>query len=136
MNNVYYMSRIQFFAVLGSLVLVIFLFWLIRRRRLLIEYSLLWLAIFTAFLAMAVFGGLLDRIARFFGIFYPPASLFILLIIGIFLLLLHFSTIISELKGKINELSIRMSLLESRTRPPESGSDRGEGGGGGSRIAE
>jgi len=120
-NSIYFMSRIQFFAVLGSLLLVLFLFWLIRRRKLLIEYSLLWLAIFTAFLVMAVFGGLLDRIARFFGVFYPPASLFILLIIGIFLLLLHFSTIISDLKGKVNELSIRLSLLESRTRPEGGG---------------
>ncbi|MDD3643138.1 MAG: DUF2304 domain-containing protein [Candidatus Krumholzibacteria bacterium] len=119
MNGVYYMSRVQFFAILGSVVLILFLFWLIRRRRLLAEYSLLWLGVFTVFLVIAVFGGLLDEMARFFGILYPPATIFILLIIGIIMLLLHFSTIISELKRKLNELSVRLALLENQSRAGE-----------------
>lgn len=133
MNGVYYLSRVQFFAVLGSVVLILFLFWLIRRRRLLVEYSLLWLGVFTVFLVVAVFGGLLDEMAQFFGILYPPATIFILLIIGIIMLLLHFSTIISELKRKLNELSVRLALLESETRAAEKRAEGGEppaGGGG------
>lgn len=118
-NYVYYLSRVQFFAVGGSILLILFLFWLIRRRKLLVEYSLLWLAVFSIFLVIAVFGGLLGEISRFFGILYPPASLFILLIIGIFMLLLHYSTSISDLKRKLNELSLKLALLENRTRPRE-----------------
>lgn len=131
MNDVYYLSRIQFFAIIGAIVLILFLFWLIRRRRLLVEYSLLWLGVFSVFLVIAIFGGLLDVIAQFFGILYPPASVFILLIIGIIMLLLHFSTIISDLKRKLNELSIRLALLENRVRE-----ERGSGSGEASRDDE
>jgi hypothetical protein len=130
MNGVYYLSRIQFFAVLGSVILILFLFLLIRRRRLLVEYSLLWLGVFSVFLVISIFGGLLDTLARFFGVLYPPATIFALLLIGIIMLLLHFSTIISELKRKLNDLSIRLALLENEMRSKGEGAVQEDGTGG------
>ena len=114
MNKVYYLSRLQFFSVLASIILFSFLFNLIRKKKLLEEYSILWFIIFMVFLFFAIFGGFLEALAKFFGIIYPPAALFILLIIGLFLLMLHFSIVISELKMKVNTLSIKLALLENK----------------------
>ncbi len=115
----YILSRIQIFSIVGSLVLISFLVYFIRKRKLLEEYSILWLIIFIVFLLAAVFGAFLDGVARFFGILYPPAALFILLILGIFFLLFHFSMVISDMKRKINKLALENALLEERIKTME-----------------
>ncbi len=114
MNTLYILSRIQIFSIVGSLVLISFLVYFIRKRKLLEEYSILWLIIFSIFFVVAVFGAFLEGLSRFFGILYPPAALFILLIFGIFFLLFHFSIVISDMKRKINKLAINNALLEQR----------------------
>jgi hypothetical protein len=114
MNSAFFLSRIQLFSALGSVVLISILFYLIRRRKLQEEYSILWLVIFLLFLVAALYGELLDILSRFFGIYYPPATLFLLLIVGLFLLMLHFSIIISDLKRKINILSIKLANFEEQ----------------------
>ena len=116
MNHIYYLTRVQFFSVLGAVLLLGTLIVLIRRRKLLVEHAILWLAIFVIFTLIAVFGGLLGRISAFFGILYPPAALFIILLTGVFVLLLYFSVLISEMKRKMNDIAIRNALLEQKLR--------------------
>lgn len=116
MGEEYLFSKIQIFSIIGSLILMTGLVVLIRRKKLREEYSILWLAIFTVFILTAIFGEFLIGLSKMLGIFYPPATLFLLLIIGLFLLTLHFSIIISDLKKKINELSIKLTLLDEKTR--------------------
>ena len=130
MNHIYYLTRVQFFSVLGAVILLATLIWLIRRKKLMVEYSILWLGIFVAFTGIAVFGGLLGRISAFFGILYPPAALFIFLLAGIFLLLLYFSVVISELKKKLNDLAVSNALLDEKLRSleGEKGSNEPTGG--------
>ena len=130
MNHIYYLSRVQFFSVLGAVLLLSTLVWLIRRKKLLVEYSILWLGIFVVFTGIAVFGGLLSRISAFFGILYPPAALFVILLAGVFLLLLYFSVVISELKKKLDDLSVRNALLDEKLRSIE-GEKSGTGPAGG-----
>jgi hypothetical protein len=124
LNHIYYMTRVQFFSVLGAIFLLATLILLIRRKKLLVEYSILWLGIFAVFTLIAVFGGLLDRISAFFGILYPPAALFIVLLTGVFLLLLYFSVVISELKRKLNELAVKNALLDEKLRSIEGDKER------------
>ena len=124
MNHIYYMTRVQFFSVVGAIFLLATLILLIRRKKLLVEYSILWLGIFVVFTLVAVFGGLLDRISAFFGILYPPAALFIVLLTGVFLLLLYFSVVISELKRKLNELAVRNARLDEKLRSIEGDKER------------
>jgi len=119
MNPQYLLSRIQLFSILGSVVLIALLVYFIRRRKLLEEYSILWLIIFSIFLVVSIFGAFLESFSRFLGVLYPPAALFVIMIIGIFLLMLHFSIIISDLKRKINRLSITNALLEERIKSLE-----------------
>jgi hypothetical protein len=115
-NHIYYLTRVQFFSVLGAVTLLATLVWLIRRKKLLVEYSILWLGIFVVFTLIAIFGGFLGRVSAFFGILYPPAALFIILLTGVFLLLLYFSVVISELKKKLNDLAVYNAMLDEKLR--------------------
>jgi len=112
--NPYPIGSIQILSIIGSLLLLVILITLIRKKKLSVEYALLWIAIFVMFLTLSLFRGLIDIISSFLGINYQPASLFIILILSLFLLSFHFSIIISGLKNKVNKLVIQITLLENR----------------------
>ncbi|MGQ9671630.1 MAG: DUF2304 domain-containing protein [Candidatus Aminicenantales bacterium] len=104
--------RIQVLAIIGSLLLVLFILELIRRKRLKEEFSLLWLGMGLVFLVISLFRGLLDKFSYFVGIGYPPAALFLLLIMGLTIILIHFSVAISELKEANKRLTQELGLLK------------------------
>lgn len=104
--------RIQALAIIGSLLLVLFILELIRRKRLKEEFSLLWLGMGLVFLVISLFRGLLDKFSYFVGIGYPPAALFLLLIMGLTIILIHFSVAISELKEANKRLTQELGLLK------------------------
>jgi len=104
--------RIQILAIIGSVFLVLFIFELIRRRRLREEFSILWLGMGLIFLAVSLFRKLLDKFSYLVGIGYPPAALFLLLIVGLTVILIHFSVAISELKEANKKLAQELGLLK------------------------
>jgi hypothetical protein len=110
--NPYPLGLIQALSIAISLILLAYIVYLIRKKKLKEEYAILWITIIVIFLIFAIFRGLIDYISNLLGIYYQPASLFIILIIGLFLLVLHFSIVISDLKTQINTLLITLTLLE------------------------
>ena len=56
--------RIQYIAIVGSTLLLLFILYLIRQKRLKEEYSLLWLFFGVLFLAIALWKDLLDHIEK------------------------------------------------------------------------
>jgi len=123
MDNVQ-VIRIQILAIVGSVFLILFILDLIRRKRLREEFAILWLAMGVVFLILSIFRGLLDKISYFIGIGYPPAALFLFLIMGLLIILVHFSTAISELKETQKKLVQEIGLLKAgvpmdKTERPE-----------------
>src|SRR3954449_9761592 len=106
--------RIQVVAILATLGLLLVGLELVRRRRLLERYALVWLGSALVLLALAVWKGLLGSIASAVGIFYPPAALFVIAFGFILLLLLHFSTAVSRLTDQSKVLAQRLALMEQR----------------------
>jgi len=104
--------RIQILSIIGSILLIIFIVELIRRKRLREEFSILWLAMGFVFLGVAMFRNLLDRFSFMIGISYPPTALFLILIIGLMLILMHFSVAISELKEANKKLVQEIGLMK------------------------
>ncbi|MEO1440264.1 MAG: DUF2304 domain-containing protein, partial [Chloroflexota bacterium] len=84
---------------------------LVRRRRLREEYSLLWLGTALVLLVLATSRPLLDSIAGLIGIFYPPSALFLVAIVFMLLILLHFSTVLTRLTQENKEIAQEMALL-------------------------
>lgn len=111
--------RIQILAVLGSVALVFFIIELIRRKRLREEFSILWLAMGVVFLALSIFRSLLDQFSYLVGIGYPPAALFLILIMGLTVIMIHFSVAISELKETQKKLVQEIGLLKAAAEDRE-----------------
>jgi hypothetical protein len=107
--------RTSIAAAAVALVLLLVVFELIRSRRLRERYALLWLATGLVLVALSVWRGGLNTIARWFGVStYPPAVLFAVGLLFVILVLLHYSTVISRLADQNTILAQRLALLEAR----------------------
>jgi hypothetical protein len=113
---------VQLFAALASVVLLGIVIELIRARKLRERYALLWLATAGVILFFAVWRSGLHSLSKTLGIAYPPNALFVLSMLFVLVLLLHFSTVISKLSDRSTTLTQRLALLEERLRELEGGS--------------
>lgn len=110
--NPYPIGPIQILSILFSFFLLVLIVYLIRKKKIREEYAILWIAIFFVFLILSLFRGIIDKISLLLGIQYQPASLFLILIGCTFLLMFHFSLVISDLKKKINAMATALAILE------------------------
>lgn len=117
-----YRFRIEFWAILGCILLFIGLIELVRRHRLKERYSFLWFATAGVLLIFALRRDWLEDLAHLVGVYYPPTALFLLLVFFMLLILVHFSTVISGLLGDKQTLSQQLGLLEARVRALEKAS--------------
>jgi len=106
-------DRIQIIAIAGSALLFFFIIEMVRRRRLRVEYSILWLAATGVFLVLSVFRSILEGFASLVGIYYAPAALFLVAMAFGIMLFIHFSVVISRLSGQNTALAQRIALLEA-----------------------
>ena len=104
-------------GALASVLLVVFVLELIRKRRLRERYAMLWLATGVVLLVLSLWRSGENTIAGWFGVrSYPPAVLFAVAGLFILLVLLDYSTVISKLSDQNTVLAQRIGLLESRLR--------------------
>jgi hypothetical protein len=113
-------TRLQLLAIGASGVLLLVLLELVRRRRLLERYALLWLFSAGVLLGLSVWDSLLSWVASdVFGIKYPPNALFAVAFGFVLVLLLHFSLAVSRLTDQSKVLAQRLALLEERLHRQE-----------------
>jgi hypothetical protein len=111
--------KIQVLAIVGSAGLLLLVLELVRQRRMLERYALLWLLSALVLLALAVWSGLLETISKTIGIIYPPNALFLIAFGFVMILLLHFSVAVSRLADQSKVLAQRVALLEERQNRAE-----------------
>jgi hypothetical protein len=107
-------TKIQVVAIAVTAGLFALVFELVRQRRLMERYALLWLFSSAVLLALAAWKGLLETIAHAIGIYYAPSALFVIAFGFILILLLHFSLVISRLADQNKVLAQRLGLLQER----------------------
>lgn len=99
--------------ILGlGLVFFMIIFEMVRRRKFREELSVTWFIISIAIMVSSVADKIIDPLAGILGIGYPPALIFIWVVFFLLLALLYFSLVISDLKGKVKELSQKIALIE------------------------
>jgi hypothetical protein len=117
-------TRIQIVAIVATAGLFVVLLELVRRRRMLERYAILWLFCSVALLGLSVWKELLEELARAVGIIYAPSALFVIAFGFVLVLLLHFSVAVSKLADQNKVLAQRVALLEERqNRAEASGRD-------------
>ena len=112
--------RVSIFAAIASILLLLVVLELVRSRRLQERYALLWVMTAVVLLVFALWRDGLNVLARTVGIAYPPSALFLLAAMFILVVLLHYSTAISELAERNLTLAQRIALLEQKLKEAES----------------
>ena len=110
------MSRIQIVALLVGICLAAVIFQLIRKKKLKEQYSLLWFLTVAVILLLSVWEGLLQKISSAIGISVPANALFLMGLLFLFGMALHFSLLVSRLTDQNKMLAQRLALLDQRLR--------------------
>jgi hypothetical protein len=112
-------TKLQIVAITGAVALLFIVLEMVRRRRLMERYALLWLLSAFIILGLSVWQDALNVMARQLGIASGPNALFLVAVAFILLLLLHFSAAMSRLSDQSKVLAQRQALLEERLRKYE-----------------
>jgi hypothetical protein len=116
--------RVSVVAAIAAAIFLLVIFELIRSRRLQERYALLWLVTGSVILLLSVWRDALRLVAEQIGIAYPPSALFVIGFLFILAVLLHYSTVISELSERNVLLAQDIALLEERLRMHERADER------------
>lgn len=122
--------HIRTIAIVVSIFFLALILFLIQRKRIKEEYSLLWIFFAIIFIIFSFWRNGLDFIAQILGVAYPPAALFLILLMAVFLILIEFSIIISKLSDKnktlVQEIGILKQELEQlKNKLQDKGDDNG-----------
>ena len=109
-------TKAQIIAVLGTIAFFILILELVRRRRLVERYALLWMLAAVVMLVLSIWTQGLEVIADAMGIEEPANAIFILAFGVAFLLLLNFSVATSRLSEETKILAQESARLEQELR--------------------
>lgn len=103
-------------AIAISVLLLVAVIELVRRRRLVEEYSIIWILGALVLLAASVWRGFLDTAAQFLGIYYPPSLVLMGLVLLFFVALLALSVVLSRQQRQIESLTEETAVLGAEIR--------------------
>jgi hypothetical protein len=109
-------DRIQVLAIAVSVAFLILVLELVRRRKLVEEYSFLWIVVAVIVLAVSIWRQLLHTAARDLGVHDPPNVLLIALTAAVLFALLGVSLILSRQRRQIERLIEDTSILSAEVR--------------------
>lgn len=112
MNAEYTNGFVQEIAIAVSILFLLFILYLIKNKRIKEEYSLLWIFFAVLFIVFAFWREGLDYVAFIIGIAYPPAAIFMILIMAVILILIEFSIILSKLADKNKTLAQEIAIMQ------------------------
>jgi hypothetical protein len=116
-------TRIQIVAIIASAGMLLIVLELVRRKRFLERYALLWLFSAVILLGLAIWRDFLSTLSDAVGIAYPPNALFLIAFGFVLVLLLHFSVAVSKLSDQTKVLAQRLALLEEKQRTGQTDSE-------------
>lgn len=122
------MYKAHYFFILLGLVLMLYIFKAVRKKKMTIDDSILWTIGAVVVFLIGCFPESIVWLSGLIGVAYPPSLLFLLSFAFILLLVLNHSLTISELKEKNKELIQDAALLDARVRRLEEQVDAFEAG--------
>jgi len=107
-------NRVTLFSICASAGFLLYILEMVRRRKLREEYSILWLFGSAVILVLSLKKDWLDSLARAVGIVYPPSFLFLVGILFILLILIHFSIAISKRHQMNKKMAQEIALMKEK----------------------
>ncbi len=99
-----------------SLIVMIAIINLVRRKRVDEKYALLWLAAGTIMMLAPFATGFIDKLSHAIGIYYPPSLVFLAGFLALCLINLQFSAVISRLTKDNRRLAQQFAILEDKLK--------------------
>lgn len=119
--------RQQIFAITASIVIVLLVFELVRRKRLREEYTWLWMLSAATIFIITVRYDLLIAITNLIGAVLPTTTLFLFGILFLYLINLHYAVKMTTLSEQVKNLAQAYALLEAELREHGREDDRTTG---------
>ena len=104
----------KIFAIIASVLIMLLVVELVRRRRLREEYSWLWLLTGGVIILLVAWYDLLLWITHLIGAVAPTTTLFIFSTLFLMLISLHYSIQISKLSHQVKEMGQQLALLRGQ----------------------
>ncbi|QCT02942.1 hypothetical protein E6C60_2229 [Paenibacillus algicola] len=106
------MMNVYILSVMFSIVFLVMIIELVRRRRLKEQYSLLWILMGFTLLIISVNVQGVERLASFLQIEYAPALLFLFGLLFCFVLILHLTLVITKLSAQVLRLTQEIAIMK------------------------
>ena len=103
--------RIRIMAITLSVLLLIVIVELVRKRRLREEYSWLWILTGTVIFVLATWQSLVVKLTELIGAKIIASTLFFSGLMFLMIISLHFSTKVSQLSEQVKELAQQTAIL-------------------------
>lgn len=105
---------IYYFAIVFSIIFILFILNLVRSNKLDEKYSVLWLFFGVIILIVSIFPGIIITFAQWFNVYYPPTLmlLFAILIIGAYIV--HITIVITRQNKIIINLTQELAFLKNK----------------------
>lgn len=106
------------FFIILALLIIIYIFYSIRKNKLDVTNSFIWILFCIIFLVLSIWPTCLDWFATLLGITYPPALFLTIAIVVLFVMVFIQSKKIEDLHKKVIDLSQELSILKSKSNQP------------------
>lgn len=117
------MAHLQLTTSLLGLGLAGLILYLLRRDHLHLNHGLFWFLMAVVAALFGIWPGLIDHLARFVGIAYPPTLLLLLALLVALIKALHADIQTTQLERQIKRLNQRIALIESQIPDTQHPSD-------------
>lgn len=107
------------FAIIFSIIFILFIINLVRKNKLDEKYSILWLFASFIILLVALFPSIITRIAQKFNVFYPPTLMLLFAIIILGAYIVHITVVITKQNKMIVKLTQELGILKEKIEEEE-----------------
>jgi hypothetical protein len=104
-------ARTQILLLVLTTLTLLSILRLVRSGKLKAKYSLLWITLGVALVALAVLPNLADKVAEEVGVYYEPALFFVVGIGFLLLVVIHFSYELSRMENRVRTLTEETTLI-------------------------
>ena len=107
------MASLQATTALMGVSLAVLILYLIRRDHLYLMHGLFWVAVAATAAVLGAWPGLIDRLAVWTGVGYPPALLLLLACMVLLLKALHADMVNTRIERDMRRLNQRLAMFEA-----------------------
>lgn len=112
-------AHFQFLMILGAVILLLIIFVLLKKGKMTVKYSLLWLGLAVVLVIFAICPYVVYVLRDLLDVEMPVNLVFMLLFCFVLVVLISLSIAVSQLAEKCKRLTQENALLEKRVRELE-----------------